>query len=592
MELFSFFYFCADSSKKNNIQPDQIRCTMAKKKQNPASAPPVSAPKSKAAVDRTPSKPFTDSDLFYLFLLALVVGVYAYFRSKFLSIPLERDEGTYAYMGQLLLDGKRPYLDFYEMKPPALYYSYALLVGLVGTTVEGLHAAALMVCVVTAVLIYYICKILYHREAGLMAALVYLILSLGRIPGGYTAQAEHLVVVWAVAGFFFAAKGWQQGKAWQWILAGAFFANAVMTKQVAGVFAPAAVALAWAAATRSAEGQVLRKTAIYTGLMAAGGIAVVGAWLLLIMGYGAWNEMMYWLFEYPKGYTSFFSWNDRKGEFWKILKGMYRDDTIIWTMAIAGLFLSVLAQRYRYLLPFLVLLFAAAFIGVMPGYYFYGHYWLYFSPVVAICAGAAVSSLRDRLSAFTPLAAYLGILLVAAVFFLDYSNKNKYYLRPNFKQIMYTAYSDNPFPETDEVAKFLKRKAQPGDQLLVMGSEPQLNYLTGMRSPTRHFFMGYLTKSRPEEAAWIKETKEAAETSKPRFVVTVVHPYSWAYIDNKNTDMFNYAFEFTKNNYKLIGIADMQPGATKYIWGEAAETYPRIAQGVKHLLVYERKPGI
>lgn len=45
-------------------------------------------------------------------LLAVVLLIYGFARVQLLEMPLERDEGSYAYIGQLLLDGKLPYKDF------------------------------------------------------------------------------------------------------------------------------------------------------------------------------------------------------------------------------------------------------------------------------------------------------------------------------------------------------------------------------------------------------------------------------------------------------------------------------------------------
>ena len=54
--------------------------------------------------------------LWVLFVLA--VAVVAAARIRMLGLPLERDEGEYAYTGQLLLQGVTPYKLAYSMKLP------------------------------------------------------------------------------------------------------------------------------------------------------------------------------------------------------------------------------------------------------------------------------------------------------------------------------------------------------------------------------------------------------------------------------------------------------------------------------------------
>jgi hypothetical protein len=51
-------------------------------------------------------------------LAAIVFGVVIAIRIRLLGIPLERDEGEYAYAGQLILQGIPPYKLAYNMKFP------------------------------------------------------------------------------------------------------------------------------------------------------------------------------------------------------------------------------------------------------------------------------------------------------------------------------------------------------------------------------------------------------------------------------------------------------------------------------------------
>ena len=60
--------------------------------------------------------------------LAAIILFVIVARLNLLSMPLERDDGTYAYLGQLVLDGQTPYVSFYETKPPLLYYAYAAVI--------------------------------------------------------------------------------------------------------------------------------------------------------------------------------------------------------------------------------------------------------------------------------------------------------------------------------------------------------------------------------------------------------------------------------------------------------------------------------
>lgn len=530
-----------------------------------------------------------NSILYPIILLAILL-VYGVLRSKFLEIPLERDEGSYGYIGQLLLDGKMPYIDFYEMKPPALMYSYAALVGIFGASTTGLHLGILFVCLITATLLYFTSKNIFHPAASLLAAAVYLQASLAWFASGFAAQAEHIMALFLVAGLFWVSIARNSNKAWHWILAGIFLANAIMTKQIAAAFLPGALALAWSGA--HSPGKWVKDSLMSGIYLALGAALITGFWSLLIFISGSWNEMMFWLFEYPKSYSSVLKWSERERFFWSILKGFNIEHRVIWWISYAGLAALILVPKYRRFFPFVLLLLAGAVISVMPGYYFYGHYWLNFAPALALCAAAGLGILTNYIEQKRPgwTATLIAVATVSIVVIADITQHKLYYNATDFKQITRRCYSDNPFPETAMLSNFLKKLAKPGDQLLVMGSEPQLNFTTGMRSPTRHFFMGFLTKDHAKQATWIAEAKQECENGKPCFLVVTVHPYSWAYSNNSKTEMFDYGFEFANKYYKLIGVADMLPGGTKYVWGNDALNYPTPKD--KYLLVYERKEGI
>ncbi|MBK8722828.1 MAG: hypothetical protein IPL95_11335 [Saprospiraceae bacterium] len=58
----------------------------------------------------------SNSTLLYTILTAALLILMFVIRLNFLEIPYERDEGAYSYYGQLLNEGKTPYIDFYEQK--------------------------------------------------------------------------------------------------------------------------------------------------------------------------------------------------------------------------------------------------------------------------------------------------------------------------------------------------------------------------------------------------------------------------------------------------------------------------------------------
>src|SRR6185436_7571265 len=74
----------------------------------------------------------------YVWLIA-VVAVVALLRIRFLNMPLEREEGGFAYMARLILDGVPPYTQAYDIRPPGIYLLYAGFQQIFGDTARGIH---------------------------------------------------------------------------------------------------------------------------------------------------------------------------------------------------------------------------------------------------------------------------------------------------------------------------------------------------------------------------------------------------------------------------------------------------------------------
>src|SRR5438128_12408619 len=92
----------------------------------------------------------------WIFLAVIIPVLVIAIRSRLLGIPLERDEGEYAYAGQLLLQGIPPYKLAYNMKFPATYAAYAVIMSIFGQTVIGMHGGLLLVNAATIALLLFV----------------------------------------------------------------------------------------------------------------------------------------------------------------------------------------------------------------------------------------------------------------------------------------------------------------------------------------------------------------------------------------------------------------------------------------------------
>src|SRR5215469_10305162 len=131
-----------------------------------------------------------------IIVFALVLAI----RIRLLRIPLERDEGEYAYAGQLLLQGIPPYRLAYNMKFPGTYAAYALIMAALGQNASGIHLGLAFINAVSIVLVYLIGSRLFSRASAAAAAWAYALMAMGAGVMGTQAHATHFVVAAALAG--------------------------------------------------------------------------------------------------------------------------------------------------------------------------------------------------------------------------------------------------------------------------------------------------------------------------------------------------------------------------------------------------------
>ena len=133
----------------------------------------------------------------WLFVLAVLLFV-GFIRVRLLDMPLERDEGEYAYAGQLILQGIPPYELAYNMKLPGTDYTYALGMAVFGETSAGVHLTLLVANSVTIVFVFLLGRKLFGTMAGLVACASYGVMAVSPAVLGMAAHASHFVVLFAV----------------------------------------------------------------------------------------------------------------------------------------------------------------------------------------------------------------------------------------------------------------------------------------------------------------------------------------------------------------------------------------------------------
>ena len=167
-----------------------------------------------------------------------VILITSLIRVHLLEVPLERDEGEYAYMAQLLLKGVPPYGAAYSMKFPGIYAAYALVMLVFGQTHAGVHLGLIVVNAATAVLVFLLARRLFDPLSGAAAGACFSVLSLSKTVQGMMANAEHFVILFAAGGLLLLLQYLEDGRKGKATLfsSGLLLGTSVLMKQHGAAF--------------------------------------------------------------------------------------------------------------------------------------------------------------------------------------------------------------------------------------------------------------------------------------------------------------------------------------------------------------------
>ena len=527
----------------------------------------------------------------YALLIGLML-IIVLIRSKFYEISFERDEGTYAYYGKLLLEGKTPYKDFYEQKFPGIFYFYAAMVGLFGATVKGLHVGFMVLNLGTILALFFASKRLFSVQAAVLTAFTYGIVSLTPSLSGYTVQGEHGVAFFVSLGILAYTYTIQSSKLLPFFLLGLAMGTAFMVK-TSGVFLGlwAGIAIVGDAVFNGKPFSfvdILKKSLIYT----LGVVLVIGFFFMLIAIKGSFSDMLFWAYEVPKRYVGKIKWEQGKQYLDYTLQAITHDYKFFWVHAFLGLGVILLKSIPLRLKVMGVSLLALSCATIFPGYYFYGHYWIQILPGLAIMAGMTFYGLTGLLKNTFGIkwkhlsTAYVVLFVLMSLSHLN--SKKDYYFNPNYDRILRTVYGNNPFPETREIANWLNANTKPEDQIVAMGSEPELYFYTGKNCPSRHAYFAALVDSTAEHQQFQKEFISDVERTKPKYFIFYNHQISLFVQRGSDQSIFNWYNKYVTENYNLIGLVDMVDGyVSTYVWRDQLKGYK--PQSQTNIYIYERK---
>ncbi len=504
-------------------------------------------------------------------LLCLVLFATAAIRLRLLDVPLERDEGEYAYAGQLLLQGVPPYQLAYNMKFPGTYVAYAVILGLFGQTVRAIHLGLLLVNAGAIMLVFLLARRLSGPLAGVASAATYALLSLGGPVLGFATHATHFVILAALGGVLLLLVG-LDGRRGALVWSGVLFGVAILAKQP-GVFflAFGALYLLW---RRWREGVLVSSgTARELGLL-LGGAAIPLALTFAALGLaGVFDKFWFWTIRYAREYTTELTLGQGLVEFRNQFVPIVGAAPLLWLIAAGSLFGFLLRRGRPQAAPFFVGFLAFSFLAVCPGLYFRQHYFVVFLPAVALLVGQAVARSAEvwRGPGHPPWLAAVPSAVVAVALGSGLWQQRELLFELSPFQVSRAFYGSNPFPESPEIARYIAAHTSPADRIAVVGSEPQIYFYSQRRSGTGYIYTYGLVENQPYARRMQEEMIREIEAARPEFLVFVNIWTSWLIRRGAPDLVFEWVRAYGQAHYEVRGLVEILPtGESRSLWGDTA----------------------
>ncbi len=470
--------------------------------------------------------------------LVAVVVVVAHAPSFFHRL-MDGDEAIYGSIAALMNGGGALYAaGGVDNKPPGIFWAYAATFRIAGTyQMTAIHAIGLLVMVATCVLLYLAGRSLAGARAGLLAALIYGILTGAGNPRLLASNTELFMMLPLTASVLLMLRR-------RWLWSGALLVAAGAFRQSAAVnllLLPVAVFLL------EPSGKRARASALFAAGLAA--VLLIGAALLAATGslIGFWDWTVGSLYGYAStNWTPALVWQRAKDS----IAPFVGSAAVVWVAAIA------FAWRWKRLQPGQRLIVAWLIVSV-PGSLAGGHLsWHYFiqvmGPLALLAAFAIDEALDTSMRRWVAGAAIAGLaapMLAWGAFDLV-ADPLTYDFSP-------------PVPQHETVAAYIHAHTGPQDRVFVWGDWPALYLESDRMMATRFpgFLRGFARGSGLPPNNWDTtarvwpELKADLERNPPALIVDTAHG-NWS--DFSMYPMSNYPVlaDFVSSRYHAVATID------------------------------------
>lgn len=502
---------------------------------------------------------------------ALAALVLVLFRVHAFDVPLERDEGNYAYIGSRLLDGDRLYTEVWDHQPPGVFVLFAAVIAVCGDAPVVFRIHAICWSVATLVLITgYSLAIGAHRATTISGVLLWAIVSTDPGTAGDGCNREIymntlILAAWVLAAWIesttLEAKRVAIGFPLQLATfgAGLLLGIASVMKTVVAVHWLVLVlwltVVLWKRFDVATRFRSVLKSVILFG---AGPAMLWGGTALYFAGTSRWDVFVDSVFAFNVAYA-----DQDRDVWWRFVEffttprasNIFSSALPLWICGLLGVFGLGVKSLSCARSNLTVLLVGSSFLAIcLPGQFWPHYYYLAICPAVLSTAWL-VGTLTDwvskrtgvrqgfaRVLAAAPAVVVVGVVLVGQT--------AHYLLQPplGITERRYS-YSARDFWARAQ-GENVRRVTDPGDEIFVYGDDASIYYYARRKGSSRFTMLTALRERYPGYQARREIMLAEVRDRRPRLVLVVL-----------GEPTFPEWVEFLHSRYDAVGF-DYRDGPT------------------------------
>jgi len=503
--------------------------------------------------NKSPSK-YSTREIFLLVFLVLLAGI---IRIPSLTQPIGPDQGIMAVIGEGILHGKLPYIDFWEMASPAIFFTYALMFKIFGANMAAIPITDTFVAMLTTVLLYILGRLVWDKKTACLGALFFTFFSNGILIGMHSAgdiafgtfwyicQRESFMLPLIVGSFYLAFSYLKiKDSYWKLFVSGLLGGLTFSFKFPSIIFFAAIVLyINWNLfSVYHKKGFV--DLIISNFLLISGFILALIPFILFFIHNGAMQEMIDIIFKYV---YSVYGQIEHK-MLWTLKLGVSRtlflskENFILWLFFFSSSIYILSNDRSKENI-FLVVWALISLIYLISHKEFFGYHYLLLFPSFSLLTAYGFTKLfgshfdlRLIFSKDLGKAIIIFTFLANIVSFMAINNphyvKFIYYMTGKITKNQYYEYfnaypkHDYSFPADYQVSQYIINNSKADDMIYVLGGiESCIYFLTKRPSPSRFIFswiLFYYAHGNVEKAKdYRQELFEDLFSKTPKYIITV-----------------------------------------------------------------------